>query len=148
MSRAANTFLDPSGVLADYAWQINHDQETSTEVTIPVQHTASTNGLGLVRQQGDPAPMVLQYSGTILQESQHIAFLTWVEACRTRTIYFRDFTGDEAEVIIRRYNAPRTRVALNPRGGARARTHIWHYEIELEVVQWRSGIYKNAGVHA
>lgn len=144
MSRVANLFIDPAGVRATYAWAINHDEEQDTGLSRTIDHTANTAGTGLVRQQGADDPITLTYAGTILDVAQHREFLAWVELSKHRTIFFRDFAGDEYEVLITAYKAPRTRVARNPRDPAHP--WIWHYTLTMEVVTIRAGVYAQAGV--
>lgn len=144
MSR--NVFSDPSGDLDSYSWAINHSEEAGPELTIPLDHTANTAGTGLVRQQGDPQPLALTLRGTILTQAQYVEFLRWFEASTRHTIYFEDCAENEYEVIMRRFTAPRTRVASNPRGTGADRLHIWRYEMELEIVTVRDGDLADVGI--
>lgn len=134
MAYTRDRFRDPSAALATYDWEINHFQEDGADKRRTIERTAVTSGVGFVRQQGEDSPEVLRYKGTILSQTQYDKMVAYYEACRTRTIFFRDFTGDEKEVIITAFNPLRKWVANNPRGGTTNPGHIWTYDIEMEVV--------------
>jgi len=143
--RTPNVFTNPK-TGATYSWAINHAEEEATGKDRTFEHTAPTAhgsdpGVGLIRQQGSEGPMVLKYSGTILSLAQHQEFVAWFNLCRTQSIWFRDFAGDEYEVIISSYAPKRERVMHNPRGGETARNFIIRYSISMEVLAIRSGMW-------
>lgn len=146
MARTSNVFTDPAGLLATYVWAVNHDEESEQGKTRAVEHTGNTGTTGLVRQQGDDEPLVLRFSGTMLQETQVIATLRYFQACRTRSVRFTDFNGDGYEVLITSFKPLRQRVLRNDRDLSRAPLHIWKYQIEMEVLTILSGPYATAGV--
>lgn len=143
---ARNMFIDPSGGRATYSWTINHkpDGEATFGKERTVQRTAPTKGHGLIRQQQDDGPLVLQLQGTALTKEQHQQFIAWWIVCESRTIVFQDFTGDQYEVLITSYMPKRTGVARNPRDPTNAPTWQYDYEIVMDVVTVISGVW--AGV--
>lgn len=144
MARVANRFTNPvTGGF--YDWILNHNEEEASGLERTIEHTAPTDGIGLIRQQGEEGPMVLQYRGSILQESQISTFRAWYNLCRSQTIYFRDFNGDEYEVLITSFKPQRKRVVRNPRDPVNAPMHTWTYEMSMEVLRVISGPW--AGVH-
>lgn len=146
--RTANRFTNPATGFA-YDWPVNHDEEDSFGKERAITEAAPTAhgnvpGVGLIRQQGDEAGMRLKLSGSILDPDQLRMMWAFFEATRVNSIFFRDFAGDEYEVLITAYKAPRTRVARNPRDPAHP--WIWHYTLTMEVVTIRAGVYAQAGV--
>ncbi len=124
-------FRDSAGVLADYIWQVNHREEEAANLSRSIERTAVTTGTGYVRQQGQPSPKLLNFSGTILHQTQKAAFDAYFAACDTRTIFFRDVAGDEMEVVIVSLNITRHAVLRNPHNDE---PWIWKYQIQMEVV--------------
>jgi len=125
-------FRDSAAILADYTFEINHSDEDSQQNTLNMQRSAVTTGVGFVRQQGEPGPRILSYSGTILTTSQYDAMMSYAEACATRTIFFRDVEGTEYEVLITSFTPKRERVAVNPR-----QSDIlwkWSYQLQMEII--------------
>lgn len=133
-----NIFSDPA-TGSSYVWPINHDTEVGGGKNRTITHDANTGNVGLVRQQGDDEPLAFKFSGTILTLAQVQAFWTWFNLCSTRTIRLTDFTGDVYEVIITAFNPVRKRVYRNQRDLVNAATHIWTYDIEVEVISIISG---------
>ena len=126
-------FRDGAAVLATYEWQIMHDEEQGSDLRRNVERTAVTSGVGFVRQQGEDSPQLLRFNGTILHSAQLAAMRDYYDACRTRTIFFRDIDGTEYEVLITSFNPQRRRTIKNPRDSA-INLHFWDYEIEMEIV--------------
>ncbi len=139
MSRTANKFTDPKTAKA-YNWPVNHSEEGEAGVARSVTHGARS-GNGLVSQQADDQPLVLKYTGTIFHLAQVQEMLAWYLLCRTQTIYFTDFAGEEFEVIVTAFRPVRKRTLRNPRDFANAPLWYWSYEIEMEVVAARKGIW-------
>lgn len=140
MARTPNVFRDPAGVRPDYAWPINHSEEEEGGRVRNIETTALTAGVGLVMQQGADSLPTLRYTGTILTEAQKAAMDSWFELCRGQTIIFRDFTGDEAEVIVTAFKPRRVRTMRNARDLANAPLHYWTYSIEMTVIRVISGV--------
>lgn len=157
MARFPNIFSDPGGPLGTWAWPINHNEEEESTRSLAIEHTANTAqgvgqpnaaGTGLVRQQGDPQPLTLRYSGSIMRREHFVEMLKWTEACRTRTIHFTDFAGEKYEVLITSFQPRRVRVMKNRGGqaGTPESLYYWNYSIEMEVVTFIDGVYSEAGV--
>jgi hypothetical protein len=140
---ARTTFIDPAGVLDDYPWPFNHTDESDFGKSRNIEHGGNTGDVGFVRQQSDDSPLILRFSGVILLQSQVEAMLEWFELCKTQTIYFRDFTGiDEYEVIVTRFVPTRHYTVKNPRDSANAPTWYWRYEIDMDVIDVRAGVWE------
>jgi hypothetical protein len=90
-----------------------------------------------VRQQGAQQPLTAQLSGTILHLAQFEQFWAWFGICDYRTIFFRDFYGDEYEVVITNFDPQRLR-GRNPQDPS-IPLHYWKYTMEMEVLQVISG---------
>lgn len=144
-----NRFEDrmPAG-LAPLDWKINHDEEESTGRERAIEVGGNTGLTGLVRQQGEQSPYTLRFAGTIMEQDQLTGMLAFEEASNTRSVYFRDFNGDEYMVIVTRFVHQRKRVAQNRRDLANAPMHVWKYQIEMHVLTFISGPYADAGVAA
>lgn len=144
--RIAERFRDPIGVLPNYEFHVNHETEEGQERRISVETTAPVSGVGFIRQQGAASPQILKYSGTILRQDQHDAMDAYFSACAgvngtgaavaggSRTVFFRDFTGVEVEVLITAFNPVRKRVAWNQQDSVNAPHHIWTYTLEMQVI--------------
>lgn len=143
---ARNKFTDPL-TLASWDWPINHDEEQEVAKTRNISRSATTNNVGVVRQQGDDGPLTMKFSGTILHRSQLREFWRWYALCRTQTIYFTDFDGQEYEVQITGFAPTRHRTLLNPRDDS-APLHYWTYSIDLDVYKLRVGDMRDMGVTA
>jgi hypothetical protein len=137
MTRTANRFTDPPTGLV-YDWPLNHQAEEEAAPMRSVTHTATTSGSGLVWQQGEDEPIVFTFTGTVLDPAQHEAFTGFSRACKDHTIIFRDFAGEEYEVLMS-YKPRREGVVRNFRGGTVAPYHIWRYTMTLQVIQVISG---------
>lgn len=138
--RTPNEFIDPK-TAKKYAWAVNHSEEGETTVARSVSNGAKS-GNGLVIQQADDQPLVFKYSGVIFHKAQVEEMRDWYLLCRTQTIYFKDFAGDEAEVIITGFRPTRHRTMRNPRDFANAPLWFWRYEIEMHVVRVISGMWE------
>lgn len=122
-----------------YDWTVNHDAEEQTGVSRAITHGANTANVGLVRHQGEKAPLTLRYTGTILTREQLVAMYSWFALCETQTIHFEDCEQNVYEVIITSFNPIRKRVVRNSRDLANAELHVWTYSIEMDVIQVISG---------
>lgn len=147
MTRVANRFIDPAGNVATYDWPINHSQDGAFGKTRNISHGANTGGTGLIKQQSDDSPMVMELDGTILEQDQYQAFWEWFALCEDQTIYFRDFTGEKMEVQITDFQPTRQRAVKNSRGGTDNPTWYWHYTLKMEVYKFINGILDDAGVN-
>lgn len=140
-----NRFTDPlTGSL--YDWQVNHTTENSFGKARQVSESANTANTGLIKQQGDASPLQIKVAGTIFHLKQHEEFIRFWELCESQTIIFRDFTGDEYEVMINSYLPVRKMTVKNPRDFKNAPLWYWTYDLEMEVVRIIKGVW--AGVTA
>jgi hypothetical protein len=142
---ARNRFTNPAN--GDfYDWQINYSEEEEFGKTRSIEHGANTANTGLVKQQGDDSPLKISVNGVILHKAQLVEMIQWWKLCGTQTIYFKDFTDEEYEVLITSFRPTRHRTIHNPRDFANAPLWYWRYVLEMEVVTIRSGVW--AGVVA
>lgn len=141
---ARNRFVNPANG-AVYNWQINHTEEDQQGKTRNITRTATTAGIGVIRQQGDDGQLILKLSGTILHRAQYQAFWQWYQLCNTQTIYFYDFDDQGYEVQITSFQYARKRTLRNPRDPSAAH-HYWTYTMELEVYKVLGGDLALAGV--
>lgn len=146
MARTANQFQDPAGVRTTYDWVVNHSEEEEFGKERNIEHSAPTGGVGLVRQQGADAPMVLELRGVIFHEAQYQEFWAWWKLSRTQTIYFHDFAGDSYEVVFTSFKPTRHRTIRNPKDYSNAPYWFWRYTMRLEVVRFIDGPLATAGV--
>jgi hypothetical protein len=126
-------FRDPLAVLAPYVFEVNHSEEEAAERKRNIERTAPSAGVGFVRQQGEDSPQLFRFTGTILTQSQKDAMDAYYEASQSRTIFFRDFTDVEYEVLFTDWNPTRKRAARNTRDPVNF-LHYWTYSMELEVI--------------
>lgn len=134
MPYGRNRFTDPAAVLSTYDWAINHSEEEARDQKRNLERTTTTNGMGFVRQQGEVSPDILRFKGTILARDQLDKMQAFYDLCNTQTIFFRDFEGDDFEVLITSFNPIRVRTSLNPRDPT-IPYHFWRYTIEMEVIR-------------
>lgn len=139
---ARNQFIDPAAVRATYNWQINHSEESDFGKSRNVEKGGNTGDVGFVRQQADDSPLILRFSGTILHRAQLVEMNAWFEMCKDQTIYFKDFAGDEYEVIITSFKPTRHPTVKNPKDYANAPLWYWKYELEMDVVTVRDGVWE------
>lgn len=137
---ARNRFTNPKNA-ATYDWQVNHSEEEEFGKRRSISHGALTGGTGLVRQQADDQPLVLQLKGVIFHKAQLEQMIDWFALCETQTIYFKDFSGDEYEVIITEFLPVREKTVKNPRDFANAPLWFWRYDIAMEVIAIRAGTW-------
>jgi hypothetical protein len=128
---SANTFTNPADS-STYAWPRNHgvDGEQEFGMERSIERTATTDGIGVVRQQGADEPLTLELAGFITAQAQHDAFVDWAQLCRTQTIYFTDFDGNQYEVIITAFRSRRA-----PTGAS----FLWQYTLSMDVISVISG---------
>lgn len=141
MTRLANEFINPV-TAAKYVWPVNHSDEAEAGVQRTVTRGANTAGTGLVRQQADDQPLVFQLSGTIFSQAQMEAMIDWYVLCKTQSIYFKKYSGDEYEVLITEFKPTEKKTLHNPKDFANAPMWYWTYTITMEVVSVRSGIWE------
>jgi hypothetical protein len=133
-----DAFIDPR-LAFTYEWHIGHETEASIGKKRNISHSANSQNTGLVRQQGDVSPLILKYEGKILHLKQYEEMWRFYELCETQTIYYRDYMGEEYEVLITEFSPQRTPTVKNPKDFANAPRHFWKYTIEMEVVRVISG---------
>lgn len=138
MAYSRNRFVDPAGVYPAYNWPVNHSEEEAFGRTHNVEQTATTNNLGLVRQQGPDDPLALKLSGTIFHEAQHGQFIGWWALSSQHSIYFYDFTGAGYEVTITSYLPTRKATLRNPRDRS-IPLHYYSYTMEMDILRVLSG---------
>lgn len=147
MARTPCHFIDvyPGG-LGDYPWPINHDEEQESGTEIGLTRTAPVDGIHLIRQIGDPSPIVRRLAGTILDRSQYAAFWSFLNVCRglgpgpQRTIHWTDQMNARFEVLFTAYNPQFRRVVSNPRGtNEQERQIVWDWDATLEILNVISG---------
>lgn len=139
-----DTLIDPApGGLGTYVFQVGHNEEEPVggqrNLTVV---TNTTGGIGL-RQQGDDEPLTLTLSGTALHEHQHTTLTAFFRKSKLNTIIFRDFFGQEFEVIITSYKAKRNRTIRNPRD-ASINFHYYTWTLVLDVITVRNGPWVGA----
>lgn len=127
-----------------YDFHINHDEESGGGRERAIEHTTTTAGTGLVRQQGDKAPTIKRVSGSILHAVQYRRLWEYFELCDTQTVYFKSATGWEAEVTLTKFEPQEVRV--ENRKDPSIPWHKWTYTLEMEVVRWIAGQEATAGV--
>jgi len=137
-----NIFHDPAGNKADYSWAINHSEEEEFGKERQIDHGANTGGTGLVKQQADASPLVMQFTGTILTKAQVTEMIEWFQLCEAQTIHFTDYAGDVYEIIITSFKPTRHRTIRNPRDFANAPYWYWKYTISLEVIRVIDGVWE------
>lgn len=151
--RVANRFTDPlTGAFWD--WNINHNDETGTAAKGGGQGglernytiSAPVSGGIHIRQEGAPDPLSFSWKGTALTRAQHQQFLAWYKLCDTQTLYLRDFSGDEYEVVITAYIWSRKPVAQNRNDMTNASTWVYDFQIDLDVIAARAGDVHDAGI--
>jgi len=133
-----DTFIDPLTGF-EYQWKIGHDEESAVGKSRPINHSGNTAGTGLIRQQGEPGPLTLKYSGKILHLSQYKEMWRFYQLCESQTIYYKDFFGEEFEVVITQFEPVRKPTVKNPKDFANVPLHYWTYTITMEVVKVRAG---------
>lgn len=133
-----DTFIDPK-TGHEYPWLVGHDEEAAVGKSRNVTHSGNTAGTGLTRQQGEPGPLTLKYSGKILHKSQFEEMWKFYELCETQTIYYRDYFGEEFEVVITQFEPIRKATPHNPQD-PNMRLHYYTYTITMEIVAVRAGL--------
>lgn len=145
MPRTAWRFTNPSNS-ATYDFVINPSEEEEFGQSRNIEHAAKTGLTGLVRQQGENAPLILKSSGSILTRAQLIELNGWFALCRTQTIYLRDHANDNYEGLLTAFKPTRKRTLRNPRDQTNAPLWWWQYTMEFEVVRVISGAWAGAQV--
>ena len=124
--------LMPVGIPNPYEFQVNHSEEEAIDQSRNLTRQAVTTGPKFVLQQGESSPRTLRYLGTILLPAQLNAMQAYFLACDTRTIFFRDVSGSEYEVLITRFSPQRKPTLRNPR--SLSLLWFWNYTLEMEVI--------------
>lgn len=132
-----NRFTNPANG-AEYTWQINHDEEGESGRDRSVDSSQVTAGVRTIQTQGDLTPIVLQFSGQILQGEQLAAMIDWQNLCETQTIVLTDMAGDSYEGLISSFKYKRVRVAFNSRQPAAP--WKWTYTLNFTVVRVLAGL--------
>lgn len=133
--------IDPApGGLGQYEWQTNYDTEENFGRTRSVEAVPTTDESAHVIQQGEESPLVKRISGTILYKNQHAKFAAFFKKCRTNTLVFHDFDGEEYEVVITSYLPAKTRTLRNPKDPT-IPLHYYKYSLEMQVIRVISGVW-------
>lgn len=137
MSVPRCNFHDAAAVLADYDFEINPSEEEPEQNRLSIERTATTDGVGFVRQQGDSSPKTKTFTGSILTQTQKDAMDDYRDACAgrgtpSRTVFFTDPDGTQYEVMITNFAPRRIRVVRNPRDPALL--WKWTYTLEMDIV--------------
>lgn len=129
-----DTLIDPApGGLGEYVFQVGHSDEEEFGTGRQLTVTSNTAGGLAVFQQGDDEPLILTLHGTILHKNQHEKLIAYTKKSRDHTLIFRDFFGEEYEVIVASYKTARKRTMRNPRDtGMLLHTHS--FTLVLSVV--------------
>jgi hypothetical protein len=141
MTRLANRFTNPQDATF-YDWEINHSEEGEAGVARTITRGGKSSGTGLVRQQADDQPMVFQFQGTIFKKSHLEEFIKWYVLCKSQTIFFKKYSGDEFEVIITEFKPVEKKTLRNPKDFANAPLWYWTYTMTIEVITVRSGVWQ------
>lgn len=142
---ARNRFTNPVDG-GTYDWIINHTEEEESGKTRQVTRAGLTDGVGMVRQQGEDGALVLHLRGTILDRSQYQAMWIWFQVSRSHTIYFTDFDGQSYEVQITSFQPRRIRKLTSPRRDPTTPNHYWTYSMDMEVINFLTGDLAASGV--
>jgi len=126
------------GGLGTYEWAIGYTEEGEFGRRRNYDRSASTSGVGVVRQQGDDGPIIINVQGTILQADQHAYFCAFMKVGKLRTLIFTDFEGHQYEVLLTAYLPTRKRTSRNPRD-PNILYHYYAYSMEMEAVRVLSG---------
>jgi hypothetical protein len=137
MTRVGNQFVDPAGRVPTYVWPINHNEESQITKSRQMVDGAPTSNIGLIPQEGSPAPLIFEWKGTILVEAQLTAMLQWWALCETQTIHVVDFAGDAYEVLITDFLPIRVALGANPRQANMP--WKWTYTLTMRVLTVFSG---------
>lgn len=148
MARSPNVFTDPAGAKTAYSWVLNHNEEQENSRRRNIESGAPTGTVGLIRQQTDEAPAVLDWRGTILEKAQLDEFLEWYALSREQTIYLTDFAGDWVEGQITGFDRTRVRCVWNARGAPINPHHYWRYSMQFTVYRFIAGSDADAGLVA
>lgn len=137
-----NAFVNPADSVR-YTWPRNHDVEGAEQagLTRPVERTATTSGVGVVRQQGPAEPMQLVRTGVILTPAHHDHMVAWTKLGQDQTIYYEDAAGDSYEVLVTGFKSAPFSVGRNNLGGTIAPQHAWRYTLEMDVVAVLTGTW-------
>jgi hypothetical protein len=142
---ARNQFINPqNGVV--YSWLVNHSEEQAAGKARNITRTAPTGATGLVRQQGDDGPYLIQLAGKILDRSQLQMFWLCYATCRTQTLHFLDYDNQRYEVQITDFAPQRVRKENSPQRDPTTPLHYWTYTMTLEVYAFIAGDMHDAGV--
>lgn len=144
-----NRFRNPATGTV-YNWHTNHDPqgEEMAGKSRAVTRVSNTSSSGVVLQQGEDGSYVIKLSGRIDMRAQFVQFWTWFKLSKTQTIYFRDFDGQEFEVMVTALQTKRVG-KLGPSGrDPSVPHHTWQYSIEMTVIDFLSGDLADVGLAA
>lgn len=128
-----------------YNFDVNHQTEQAFGKQRNIERTARTGFVGMVRQQGDDGPLLIQLKGEYFKRDQHRNLWHFYNLCKTQTVYWQDFAGDQYEVQITHFLPVRTMTAKNMRDDT-APYHYYTYDMELDVVTILAGDMLTEGI--
>jgi hypothetical protein len=132
------TFTNPV-TAASYAWAANPNSENAGVKQRAIERTSNTGNAGVVKQQGDDGPLILDWQVIVQTAAMETALWQWWQTSKVHTIYLTDWDGEEYEGQIILLSRQRI-----PSGGPR--TEYATYEMQFEVYRFISGVLATAGV--
>lgn len=136
-----DALIDPApGGLGEYVFVNSHEEEDEFGVTTSIDRTANTAGTGTVIQAGAPTPEPLRITGKIFTYAQRQKLIDFTQKSEVNTLIYRNFYGEEFEVLITGYKDKPNRTLFNGRD-AGMRKHYYTYSMEMTVVNVRSGAW-------
>lgn len=145
------TFVNPANG-DTYQWPLNPEQDAETQAGVgyqvksrSIERTSNTGNIGATRQQGDDGPFVIHWQFNCYSAAFEEQLFAWYELCRSQSIYFTDFDGEEYEGQIITTSRMRTGALAGP-GDTGQRGFYTTIVFELEVWVFRSGLLATAGV--
>lgn len=141
-----DTLIDPApGGLGTYEFEINHQDEEEYGNERQLTVTRNTADGIAITQQGDSAVQQRTLTGTILTKDQHEKLAAFTKKSGrldpTNTLIFRDFFGEEYEVLIQAYRVKPVGVMRNPRDPG-MRKHILRFTMVLLIIDVKNGPFK------
>ena len=130
-------FTDPRTASA-YTWEVNPSADYEAPLVKPrtIERTSNTGNVGLVKQQGDDGPLVLDWHVIVQSSAMELALWQWYVLCKHQTIYVTDWDGEQSEGQI--VWMGRERKTGNPEYAL--------YQVQIEIYRLISGVLATAGV--
>lgn len=125
----------------DETWEfpINRLGESDLSVARNLTHGSPHTAMTAVRQQqGADNSLTFSFQGSILDPAMRAKLVQFFTAGEDHTLLYRDFLGDEYEVVISTFSAPAKHVLVNRITGD---PWYWTYTLGLTVIRVRSGAF-------